>query len=120
MKTQAAIGAHALIRWKDTGKKENVYVSFSEWEDDATTDRWGVDDDEIFFYFPQGEKEMSDLNNDCEIVSYETVTITTQEGNEMTPCDECGELIKSDIHAEELGMCIECSNKYWSHEGEQQ
>jgi hypothetical protein len=77
---QVTIGAHALIRWKDTGQQENVYVSFSEWEDDATTDRWGVDDNEIFFYFPQGEKEMSDLNDDFEIVSYETVQLITTEG----------------------------------------
>jgi hypothetical protein len=80
MESTATIGAYALIRWKDTGQEENVYVSFSEWEDDATTDKWGVDDNEIFFYFPQGEKEMSDLNDDFEIVSYETVQLITTEG----------------------------------------
>jgi hypothetical protein len=31
-------------------------------------------------------------------------------------CDKCGELIQKDIHAEELGMCIECSNAYFNHE----
>jgi len=35
-----------------------------------------------------------------------------------TPCDECGTLIDTDIHAEELGMCVECSYKYWNHEEE--
>jgi hypothetical protein len=34
------------------------------------------------------------------------------------PCDKCGEPIDKDIHAEELGMCVECSNAYFSHEGE--
>jgi len=36
---------------------------------------------------------------------------------QMTPCDECGVRIDSDIHKEELGMCVECSNKYFDHEG---
>jgi hypothetical protein len=34
------------------------------------------------------------------------------------PCDHCGVPIDSDIHTEELGMCLDCSNKYWGHEGE--
>jgi hypothetical protein len=34
-------------------------------------------------------------------------------------CDKCGELIQKDIHAEELGMCIECSNAYFNHEDEE-
>lgn len=34
------------------------------------------------------------------------------------PCDKCGEPIDKDIHTEELGMCVECSNAYFSHEGE--
>jgi hypothetical protein len=79
--TTHTIGAYALIRWKDTGQEENVYVSFSEWEDDATTDKWGVRDDDIFFFFPDGEKEMSELNEDFEILSYETVSITETEGS---------------------------------------
>lgn len=33
-------------------------------------------------------------------------------------CNDCGEPIKADIHAEELGMCVDCSNNYYSHEGE--
>ena len=31
-------------------------------------------------------------------------------------CDKCGEPVVKDIHAEELGMCIECSNAYFNHE----
>ena len=36
----------------------------------------------------------------------------------MLPCDVCGEKIQADIHAEELGMCVDCSNRYYDHEGE--
>jgi hypothetical protein len=38
---------------------------------------------------------------------------------ETTPCDECGTPVDTDIHAEELGMCVECSNKYYDHDGEE-
>lgn len=37
---------------------------------------------------------------------------------DSVPCDECGAPVKADIHAEELGMCVECSNEYYSHEEE--
>jgi hypothetical protein len=33
-------------------------------------------------------------------------------------CDKCGEPIEKDIHIEELGMCVDCSNKYFDHEDE--
>ena len=33
-------------------------------------------------------------------------------------CDKCGDPVVKDIHAEELGMCIECSNAYFTHEDE--
>jgi hypothetical protein len=32
----------------------------------------------------------------------------------LTPCDVCEILIDTEIHAEELGMCVECSNNYFS------
>jgi hypothetical protein len=38
---------------------------------------------------------------------------------DTTPCNDCGILIDTDIHKEELGMCVECSHKYWSHEDEE-
>ena len=37
---------------------------------------------------------------------------------DTTPCNDCGTLIDTDIHKEELGMCVECSHKYWSHDDE--
>lgn len=40
--------------------------------------------------------------------------------NEPTlPCVECGTPVKADIHAEELGMCIPCSNAYYDHSEEE-
>lgn len=35
------------------------------------------------------------------------------------PCNECGEPVNAEIHAEELGMCIECSNAYFTHNDEE-
>jgi hypothetical protein len=31
------------------------------------------------------------------------------------PCDKCGDRIDKDIHAEELGMCVDCSHDYFDH-----
>jgi sugar phosphate isomerase/epimerase len=33
----------------------------------------------------------------------------------MIPCDYCKIPIDSDVYEEELGMCLDCSNAYWSH-----
>jgi hypothetical protein len=35
-----------------------------------------------------------------------------------TPCNVCETPIKTDIHKEELGMCVDCSNKYFDHKDE--
>lgn len=35
------------------------------------------------------------------------------------PCDHCGDPIDAEIHKEELGMCIDCSNKYFTHDDEE-
>ena len=37
----------------------------------------------------------------------------------MKPCIDCAVLIDADVYVEELGMCIECSNTYWSHDDEE-
>lgn len=37
----------------------------------------------------------------------------------MKPCDYCGDKVEADIHEEELGMCVECSNKYYDHSDEE-
>lgn len=34
---------------------------------------------------------------------------------ETKPCDNCGTAISADVHAEELGFCLTCSNNFWSH-----
>lgn len=36
----------------------------------------------------------------------------------MLPCDVCGDKIQADIHAEELGMCVDCSYAYFTHDDE--
>jgi hypothetical protein len=36
----------------------------------------------------------------------------------VKPCIDCNIMIDEDVWTEELGMCIDCSNKYWSHEDE--
>jgi len=46
--------------------------------------------------------------------------MSKREGEEMTPCDHCGEPIPTDVHEEELGMCVECSNKYYDHSDEEE
>ena len=33
-----------------------------------------------------------------------------------TPCDNCQTRIASDTHAEELGLCLDCSNAYFNTE----
>ena len=37
-----------------------------------------------------------------------------------TPCNWCGAPVDSDIHEEEMGMCLSCSDAYWTHEDEQE
>ena len=34
------------------------------------------------------------------------------------PCVKCEDPIQADIHAEELGMCVDCSNDYYDHKDE--
>jgi predicted nucleic acid-binding Zn-ribbon protein len=48
-----------------------------------------------------------------------------QWGDEMPrpltlPCVECGEPVDADIHAEELGFCLDCSNAYFDHSDEEE
>lgn len=37
----------------------------------------------------------------------------------MTECDKCESPISVDVHAEELGMCVDCSNEYFTHNDEE-
>jgi len=37
----------------------------------------------------------------------------------MTVCDKCDSPISVDVHAEELGMCVDCSNEYFTHNDEE-
>jgi len=33
-------------------------------------------------------------------------------------CNDCDTDVEHDVWFTELGMCLECSNKYWNHENE--
>lgn len=37
----------------------------------------------------------------------------------MKPCVDCAVLIDGDVWVEELGMCLDCSNAYWTHDDEE-
>jgi len=53
-----------------------------------------------------------DCNSFCSICEGEQ----EYESNGFLPCKDCGTPIDDEIYPEELGMCLECSNKYWNHE----
>jgi hypothetical protein len=36
----------------------------------------------------------------------------------VLPCVECAAPVDADIHAEELGLCLQCSGDYWGHTGQ--
>jgi len=38
--------------------------------------------------------------------------------NDLTVCDKCPTLISKGVYAEELGMCLDCSNDYYDHKEE--
>lgn len=38
--------------------------------------------------------------------------------SEVARCDKCDTLMLPDVHKEELGMCIDCSNDYFDHKDE--
>ena len=54
---------------------------------------------------------------------WETLTLEQQEKVaehlSNTPCNVCETPVKTDIHKEELGMCVECSHAYFDHKDEE-
>jgi len=38
----------------------------------------------------------------------------------LTECNNCDQLIATDVHEEELGMCVNCSNDYFDHTDEEE
>lgn len=77
------IGAYCNILFDDGDQVDGYYISFSEppsFEEDENpegmADKWGINDDYIFYYAPNGEIELktlsqNNLNNDFKILSYE-------------------------------------------------
>lgn len=35
-----------------------------------------------------------------------------------TPCVVCGKPVDSEVFEDELGFCLDCSNKFWDSEGD--
>ena len=77
------IGAYCNIEFDDGDQVDGYYISFSDVPDmdaydneDAVKDQYGVPDNRIFYYIPEGEARLielskDDLNNDFKILSYE-------------------------------------------------
>jgi hypothetical protein len=71
------IGAHAVIRWLDTGEEgDSYYFSFGEYDEDNEPDHdsHGVRDDKIFFYCEDEaslKSYMTEGMEDFVVVNYE-------------------------------------------------
>lgn len=44
--------------------------------------------------------------------------ITATPDPDWLPCDICSDPVPASIHADEMGMCLECSNLFWEHDHE--
>ncbi len=76
---RTAIGAKCQIEWKDQpGEILNYYISFGRWIDDETQDVFGVSDDEIFFFCPDGEEELKGLVGDKSEEDFKVLTYEVQ------------------------------------------
>lgn len=72
------IGANVIYHYEDEPTREIAsYVSFGHYNEEANIDTYGVCDDYIYFYFPNGEKELLDYikfpSSEFRITSYELV-----------------------------------------------
>lgn len=76
------IGAYCNILFDDGDRVDGYYISFSDVPDcddgklDVILDQYGVNDDRIFYYAPEGEAELIELSkpnprNDFQVLSYE-------------------------------------------------
>lgn len=45
--------------------------------------------------------------------------VNSLDNKSYTPCDQCGTPVETDIYHEELGMCVDCSHDYFSHDEEE-
>jgi hypothetical protein len=36
--------------------------------------------------------------------------------SKLMPCDICDDLLDGDVYVEEQGMCLPCSDLFWSHD----
>jgi hypothetical protein len=78
-KNNKPVGATCEVKYIDDNDPDSFsvwYISFSQWVDDATHDPFGVKDEEIAYYCPDGETELKSLmkkdnGNEFWIESYE-------------------------------------------------
>lgn len=49
----------------------------------------------------------------------EIISMWKKEHPNTIPCNMCGDPVDADIHEEELGMCLDCSNDYFTHDDEE-
>jgi len=81
---------------------------------------------ELTDYEAEIVKEIYDANQNASITSEEALSELERLINGEQPLERtcvgvhCVERIDNDIWKEELGMCVECSNAYYSHEEEKQ
>lgn len=125
-------------------QKEDVFALLGEWQllnnvDEDDTIR--INASSVGWQGRSGYKDTDilelhgalSLNGDFKIEWYlEDATLTARRWSHDEPvgtglftfeiykgCDKCGDPVVKDIHAEELGMCIECSNAYFNHDDEE-
>lgn len=76
------MGAEVIYSYDDDLSNVHIpprhaYVSFGDYDEQNNVDTFGVDDDTIFYYFPDGEQELLDyISNPASefvITSYELV-----------------------------------------------
>ena len=59
------------------------------------------------------EEKGDNYTGDLEAIYYKLT-------GDQKPCIHCGEKLDKDIWKEELGMCVECSNAYYTHEEDEE
>ncbi|MDI1362562.1 hypothetical protein [Methylotenera sp.] len=58
MVSKSPIGAQVAYKYQDDPQTYNAYVSFGQYDADLDEDEFGIPDDNIFYYFHEGEAEM--------------------------------------------------------------
>lgn len=73
------------------------------------------DDMRIFNHKDNGWESYHDHERSYQIAHDLLEKIIEASWKTTLPCDKCQTPIDKDIYAEELGMCVDCSNDYFDH-----